>query len=392
MDLSEVGNVELDELVSSNSAFAFDLYHALSERDGNLFFSPYSLSLALAMTYAGARDETAQQMAEVLRFTLPQERLHPAFHTLEAELARRGEGARGQDGEDFRLNVANALWAQEGYGFLAEYIELVDVYYGAGWHQLDFTADPEAAREVINEWVETQTEERIRNLIPSDALTVDTRLVLTNAIYFNAAWQRPFDEALTEERPFTLLDGSEVMVPTMRQTAQVAYASGKGYQALELPYDGEELTMVILLPDEEDFEAFEAALELETVRRIVSELAMTRLELFLPKFEFTAEFSLSRVLSDMGMPLAFSDQADFSGMNGRRDLSISEVLHKAFVLTDEAGTEAAAATGVVVGVTSVMEPPPQLKIDRPFIFLIRDLETNAILFVGRVLNPLAEDI
>jgi serpin B len=374
-------------LVEGNGAFAFELYQVLKGEEGNLFYSPYSISVALAMTYAGARGETAEEMAATLQFMLEQDRLHPAFNWLDAELAGRGEGAQGKDGEGFRLNIVNAIWGQKDYSFLPAFLDVLAENYGAGLRILDFINEAEKSRVTINDWVSDQTEGRIEDLIPQGAIDALTRLVLTNAIYFNAAWECPFDEKVTADGPFYLFDGGQVTVPTMRQTESFGYTKGEGYQAVELPYDGGELSMVILLPASGNFEAFEEGLQAQKVNDIINGLQPTEVALTMPRFEFESEFSLKDTLAEMGMPIAFSDDADFSGMTGNPELCISEVVHKAFVAVDEAGTEAAAATAVIMELTAVPPPPLEVTIDRPFIFLIGDIETGAVLFVGRVLNP-----
>jgi serpin B len=375
-------------LVEGNSAFAFELYQALKGEEGNLFYSPYSISLALAMTYAGARGETAQQMADTLNFILEQERLHPAFNWLDAELASRGEGAQGKDDEGFRLNIVNAIWGQKDYEFLSDFLDVLAENYGAGLRILDFMNETEKSRLIINDWVSNQTEGRIEDLIPQGAIDALTRLVLTNAIYFNAAWENTFDEDMTADGPFYLLDGGQVSVPMMKQTEWFGYTEGEGYQAVELPYDGNELSMVILLPEAGNFQAFEEGLQAQQVYDIISDLQFTGVTLTMPKFEFDSEFSLEDTLAEMGMPDAFSPiEADFSGMTGNPELFISDIFHKAFVAVDEAGTEAAAATAVIVKLSAAPGFPVEVTIDSPFIFLIRDIETGAILFVGRVMNP-----
>jgi serpin B len=374
-------------LVEGNSAFAFELYQALREQEGNLFYSPHSISVALAMTYAGARGETAQQMADTLNFILEQERLHPAFNWLDAELASRGEGAQGKDDEGFSLNIVNAIWGQKDYEFLSDFLDVLAENYGAGLRILDFANETEKSRLAINDWVSDQTEERIKDLIPEGILSPATALVLTNAIYFNAAWKYPFNENMTADGPFYLIDGGQVTVPMMEQTEAFGYTDGEGYQAVELLYDGDGLSMVILLPEYDQFEVFEEGLQAAKVSDIMSDLQSTGVTLTMPKFEFESEFNLNDTLKDMGMPAAFSGGADFSGMTGTRDLYIRAVLHKAFIAVDESGTEAAAATAVVME-EEAPEPLVELTIDRPFIFLIRDIETGAIIFVGRVLNPL----
>jgi len=383
----DVDDTDLTMLVNGNSDFAFDLYQALNKEDDNIFYSPYSMSLALAMTYAGARGETEQQMADTLHFILPQDRLHPAFNSLDIELSQRGEGAQGKDGEGFRLNIVNAIWGQKDYEFLTTFLDTLAENYGAGLRLLDFISAPDESCLTINNWVSDQTEGRIENLIPQGLINELTRLVLTNAIYFNAAWQYPFSGDITGDGPFYLLDGREVTVPMMRQTESFSYAEGDGYQVVELPYDSGELSMVILLPQSDQFEAFEESLDAQRVEDMVKALEPRRVTLTMPRFEFESSLSLKETLAGMGMPVAFSGSADFSGMTGNRDLFIADVVHKAFVSVDEAGTEAAAATAVVMSLTAVPGTPVEVTIDHPFLFLIRDIETGTILFVGRVVNP-----
>lgn len=382
-----VNNVDFTDLVNGNSTFALNLYQALKNEEGNLFFSPYSISTALAMTYAGAKSDTEKQMADTLKFTLPQNRLHPAFNSLSLELAQRGEGAKGKDGKGFRLNIVNAIWGQKGYTFLPDFLDVLSQNYGAGLRLLDFIGASENSRLTINKWVADQTENRIKDLIAQGAIDPYTRLVLTNAIYFNAAWQYPFkEEATNKNGTFTLLNGNKTTVPMMKETETLGYAEGQGYQAVELPYDGRQLSMVILLP-QKDFKAFETSLSYGQVTTITKDLKPKLVALSMPKFEFDSSFGLKKTLAGMGMPVAFTDAADFSGMTGKRDLMISDVIHKAFVSVSEAGTEAAAATAVIMRTTSMPVGPVEVTLDHPFIFLIRDIKTGAVLFVGRVLNP-----
>jgi serpin B len=379
---------DLARLTSANSAFAFDLYQALRKKPGNLFYSPHSISLALAMTYAGARSATATQMANTLHFTLSPDSLHPAFNSLDLELARRGEGAKGKNGKGFRLNIVNAIWGQDGYKFRPEFLDVLAENYGAGLRLLDFVQAAEESRVTINNWVSDQTEDRIKDLIPRGEIDPLTRLVLTNAIYFNAAWRLPFSKDRTADGLFYLLDGSKVTVPMMKQNESWRYAEGQGYQAVELPYDGQQLAMVILLPGAGQFAAFEGSLNAEQVDAIVRGLAPKQVALTMPKFSYDSSFMLNETLRAMGMAQAFTPGvADFSGMDGTHELFIGAVMHKAFVSVDEAGTEAAAATAVTMRVTGTVGEPVKVTVDRPFVFLIRDLETGAILFVGRVVNP-----
>ena len=383
----EVAPADISSLTDGNSVFAFNLYKLLSEEEGNLFYSPYSISVALAMTYAGARGDTEKQMADTLQFYLSQNQLHPAFNSLDQELASRGEGAKGKDGEGFRLNIVNAIWGQKDYAFLTSFLDTLAENYGAGLRILDFINETEPSRITINDWVTDETEGRIEDLIPQGAISQMTRLVLTNAIYFNAAWHYPFEEDTTSPGVFYLLNGDDVTVPMMEQQESFSYNEGDNYQAVELPYDGQELSMVILLPSSGQFETFEEAIEYQQVKDIIENLERREVRLKMPKFEFDSSVGLKKTLIDMGMPVAFSAGADFSGMTGEKDLFISDVIHKAFVSVDEAGTEAAAATAVIMELTAMPETPVEVTLNRPFIFLIRDIETGAILFVGRVMNP-----
>jgi serine protease inhibitor len=374
--------------VDGNSALAFNLYQVLKEADGNLFYSPYSISEALAMTYGGARGETEQQMQAALQFKLPQDRLHPAFNSLDIELSKRGQGARGADDQGFRLHVVNAIWGQQGFKFTQQYLDLLAQNYGAGLRIVDYIKDAEKSRQTINQWVSDQTENRIKDLLPQGSIDSLTRLVLTNAIYFNAAWQSQFQKNATADGQFTLLNGSKVSVPMMRQMHTFGYTEGTDYQAVELPYDGNELSMVILLPKADRFKAFEAALKAQQVKDILQNLKSSEVDLTMPRFKVESQFSLKKALASLGMPIAFSaSEADFSGMDGQKDLYISDVVHKAYVNVDENGTEAAAATGVVVGTTSMPAKTYQVTLDHPFIFFIRDIQTGAILFLGRVSSP-----
>jgi serpin B len=395
--LSQVPSSDLSELVAGNTAFAFDLYRLLAEQQEgeNLFYSPYSISLALAMTYAGARGETEEQMAQALRFTLPDERLHAAFNDLDGELARRGEGAQGehrageQHSKGFRLNIVNAIWGQESYVFLVPFLDTLAVNYGAGLRVLDFVHAPEESRVIINDWISQQTEGRIEDLIPQGTIDPLTCLVLTNAVYFDAAWAHQFRAETTDKGAFTLLDGRQVVIPMMRQTESLGYTEGEGYQAVELPYDGDEMSMVIILPERDRFDEFESSLDGNQVREIVSDMTDRQVALKMPSFEFDSRFELRQALEELGMGAAFSrTAADFSGMTGGKDVFISDVLHKAFVSVDERGTEAAAATAVEMEVGSERSVESvAVVIDHPFILVIRDIETGTLLFVGRVLNP-----
>ncbi len=385
-------NADLADLADGNSAFGFDLYEALRQRDGNLFYSPHSISLALAMTYAGAGGQTESQMADALSFSLSQDRLHAAFNDLDLELASRGRGAEGGEGDRFRLNIANAVWGQKDHEFQESFLDVLAESYGAGVRMADFKAAPEESRIAINDWVAESTEDRIEDLIPPGIIDSLTRMVLTNAIYFNASWDSPFSEANTHEQPFHLLDGGRVDVSMMRTSEDFSYGEGEGYQAVDLPYVGHELSMTIIVPDRGRFREFEESLDAGLADRLIANLGVRHVTLDLPRFEFESQFRLGEILKSMGMSDTFDSTAsDFSGMDGRSCLAgdpgclyIKEVVHKAFVSVDEAGTEAAAATSVVMQVESSPQNPITVTVDRPFIFLIRDRASGAILFLGRV--------
>jgi len=384
----KVDQSDIATLVNGNGEFAFNLYQALMKQDGNIFFSPYSISLALAMTYAGARGETAKQMADTLHYQLDQSALHAALNSLDMALAKRGEGAKGKDEKGFRLNVVNAIWGQKDYKFFSNYLDLLAENYGAGLRVLNFIKDPNQSREVINQWVSDQTEGRIKDLIPEGSITPLTRLVLTNAIFFNAAWALPFRPEATANGPFHLISGTDVTAAMMKQTGSFKYSEGDNYQVIELPYDGQELSMVIFLPAEGEFQAFEEAMNYQMISNILAQKNGNQyVALTMPKFEFESEFGLKETLMAMGMVEPFQDSADFSGMSSQSDLHIDDVVHKTFVSVDEAGTEAAAASAVIVGTTSMPPEPVAVTLDRPFVFLIRDIQTGTILFIGRVMNP-----
>ncbi len=394
-------------IVEGNNKFALELYAKLRAREGNLFFSPYSISTALAMTYAGARGETEAQMARVLHFptTMPigvwrdpdkelskserawhRMRFHSAFGRIIKDLNNRGKKG------GYELTVANALWGQKGYGIVTNFIRVVLDYYSGECKQVDFVTATEDARKTINVWVEKKTRNKIKNLIPKGVLNRLTRLVLTNAIYFKGNWASRFEKDRTKDAPFTLAGGEKVDVPMMNQTADFNYMETEDFQGLELPYVDDELSMIILLPKQVDGLAeFEKTLTLKNLSQWLARLHKRKVIVSVPKFKMTSQFRLAEVLKSMGMTDAFvPDVADFSGMNGKRDLFIWAVIHKAYVDVNEEGTEAAAATAVVVGITSVMPGRiPIFRADHPFLFLIRDNHSGSILFIGRMMNPKA---
>jgi len=395
--------IKPDHVAKGNNEFAVDLYGQLKDKSGNLFFSPYSISTALHMTYAGARGNTKTQMAETLKAPLLNEMLQDQLTPIERfSLIRQDQlnvayGAfirqlneQGEKG-DYKLEVANALWGQQGYGFLEEFLHQVREYYGADLHEVDFqeTAAREKVRETINKWVELQTNEKIKDLIKPGMLGAMTRLVLTNAIYFKGDWALQFDKKNTRDLPFYVDADNKIEAPTMYLKDRFMYGEADDMQVLEMPYKGNDLSMVVLLPKKKDgLAALEKNLNMKNLAGWLAKLRKREVKVFLPKFKQTCEFGLGEVLGKMGMKDAFSPgRADFSGMNGKKDLFISAVLHKAFVEVNEEGTEAAAATGVIVGVTSIPMPPPEFRADHPFVFMIRDVKTGAILFIGRVVEP-----
>jgi serpin B len=383
-----VAPADLTSFADGNGAFALNLYGNLKNTDGNLFFSPYSISEALAMTYGGARDTTATQMATALQFLLSQDKLHPAFNYVDLQLAQRGNDLTGANAQGFKLSVVNAIWGQKGFNFVSQYLDLLAQNYGAGMRIVDYINAAEQARQTINQWVSDQTAGKIPELLPSGSVNDLTRLVLTNAIYFKAAWDSQFQKSSTQAGQFHPLAGADITAQMMYQMKYFKYAEGSDYQAVELPYNGNQLAMDILLPARDQCIAFESALNYAKLQGILNALNSLEVKLTMPKFSFNSQFGLKKALSDLGMPVAFSaSDADFSGMDGKKDLFISDVIHKAFVSVDEEGTEAAAATGVIMGTTAMPVNIKEFTMDHPFIFLIRDIPTNSILFMGRVMAP-----
>ncbi|WP_437746135.1 serpin family protein [Sorangium sp. So ce1504] len=379
----QVSDVERDDLGWGNSIFALDLYRQLSAEPGNFFYSPYSVSSALAMTYAGARTETEEQMKRTLQFKLRQERLHPAFNVLNRALVSYGPEANGAGRPGFQLHVVNALWGQDGHPFLPSFLDVLAEHYGAGMRLVDFAGAAEGARKVINGWVAERTEDRIADLLQEGELQSTTRLVLTNAIYFKAPWMFPFDEDATAPGDFTVADGSTVSVPMMTTTAEMRYKDSDGYQVVEVPYEEDRLSMVLVLPP--DLGEFEAGLNYGRLSELLVFRETRNVTITLPKFRVESRFDLIPPLRELGMTAPFTN-ADFSGIDGARNLSISALVHQAFVDVNEAGTEAAAATAVVVGETAAPDPAV-IRFDRPFVFFIQNKAERTILFAGRVADP-----
>ncbi len=388
-------------VVEGNNAFAVKLYNQLQNQSGNLFFSPESISIALAMTYAGARGHTAAEMTETLHFTLPPGRLHPAMGALLSNLNAAHTG--------YQLRVADALWAEKDYTFLDAFLKLNNRDYGAGFNQVDFKGAHEAARLTINQWVEQKTEDKIKDLLLPNDIDPTTRLVLTNAIYFKGDWQTPFRKDQTKDEDFHLSPAQSIKTPLMHRTGGFNYLNGGTFQALEITYKTGELSMIVFLPnDAAGLPALERSLTASNMRQWLGQLrpAQAAVIVTLPKFKMTQRFELGDTLKAMGMPQAFDKKmADFTGMASREtmqrdcnlrggnpycgNLNISAVIHQAYVDVDEEGTEAAAATAVVVHAVSGhhASPPIIFRADHPFMFLIRDNRSGSILFIGRVANP-----
>ena len=371
-------------LTEGNNVFAVALYGRLRQQSGNLFFSPESISTALAMAYAGAHGSTASEMAKTLHFTLPPDKLHPAMGALLRDLNATHEG--------YQLSVANALWAQQGYTFLDDFLSLLKTDYAAGLNQVNFKGATEEARLTINQWVEQKTQDKIKDLLQPGALRSDTRLVLTNAIYFKGDWETPFDKAQTRNEDFHLSPAQAATTPLMHREGRFSYFDGGTFQVLEIPYKSKELSMIVFLPkDAGGLSVLEPSLTGSNLRQWLGKLAsVPKVIVTMPKFKMTQQFELGSTLSAMGMPQAFSGSADFSGMTGHRDFAISEVIHKAYVDVNEEGTEAAAATAVTMRALAMRAPegpPPVFRADHPFVFMIRDNRSDSILFMGRMADP-----
>lgn len=366
--------------VIGNTRFALDLYGQLSKEEGNLFFSPYSVSTALAMSWSGARNNTEREMADTLHFPLGQAKLHQTFAGLERGLA--DILARG----DVSLTTANSIWPQAGLPLLDSYVTRLEESYGVAVTPLDYVKDAEAARQTINRWVETKTREKIRNLIPPGGIDPSTAMVLVNAIHFKGDWASRFKERHTAPADFTLPGGEVKKVPTMYQCGSFNVGGDKDVEVLELPYQGGDLSMLILLPrDKQGLAGLERGLTPERLVTLLGGLNEETVNVTLPKFRFTwGTTDLVVSLQALGMKDAFTNRADFSGMDGRKSFFISLVLHKAFIEVNEQGSEAAAATAVI---KKRALAPRYIRADHPFLFLIRDNVSGSVLFLGRVADP-----
>jgi serpin B len=398
-DLSRVSpSASRSDILSASDAigaFAADLYAVLAEDagEGNLVFSPSSIETALAMAYAGALGSTAEEMAKTLHFRLDDDALHRAFNSLGALLESRtweGKDVEGKD-QGVVVRTANSLWGQKDLAFETLFLDTLAAQYGAGMRLVDYRTAAEDARKTINRWVAEQTEDKIEDLIPQGALDELTRLVLVNAVYLDATWAHQFDKEATRDGQFTTLAGSLVTTPMMSQSAGFPYAKGDAWEAVELPYARDQLAMLLIVPDQGRFAEVEGQLKSGLIERAVTGLSTGgEVELTMPKFEFRTQAGLAKALKSLGIQSAFDpDAADFSGMTEQEPLCISDVIHEAFIAVDEEGTEAAAATAVIMRTAAAPMTTVQMKVDRPFLFALRDRDTGAVLFLGRVSDPTA---
>ena len=377
---------DLEAVVASDAAFGLDLFEVIAD-EGNVMISPYSIATALSMLYPGARGDTATEIADVLHLSVSDGSLHQVRNEIDARLAEAPPPMGEEDTRaPFTIRPANSAWGQGGYPFLEEYLGVLAAHYGAGLRVVDYVGDPEGSRQIINDWVEDATENRIENLIPEGAITVDTRLSLVNAIWFKANWFEPFDPDRTEPGTFTTLDGTEIDTPLMRADLRTGYASTDLFEAVRLPYAGD-AAMVVLLPNEGSPAGLAARLTPEDLDIAWQEHIV---DLTLPSFEFEAEISLKAALQALGMRKAFerpdSDGADFTGITELRQLYVTDAFHKTFIALDEEGTEAAAATAIIVGLESAPQPAT-FTADRPFLFWIEHTSTGEMLFLGQLVDP-----
>ncbi|MFC1509327.1 serpin family protein [Candidatus Omnitrophota bacterium] len=377
---------DVTKLVRDNTTFAVDLYQKLCTSEGNIIYSPYSISSVLAVTSAGARGNTEKQMKKALCLSLDQKRLHPTFAGLRATINSI------QKSGEVSLSLANSLWPQKDYTFLKTYLSLVKQNYGVSITPVDYKHNREAARRTINRWVEDETQQKIRNLIQPGILDSLTKLVLVNAIYFKGNWDNPFNANLTRDKPFFLPSGKQIQAPMMYRKNSFRYAEFDSLQVLELPYAGNQLSMIVLLPREKDgLKQLEQSLSVKNLENWKNNNKKRETLVYLPKFSMTIEFRLKQMLKSLGMTDAFGLKANFSGMSHELPgLLIKAVIHKAFVDVNEEGTEAVAATAVVMRPKAnplQQKPTPVFRADHPFLFLICEQQTGSILFMGRVTDP-----
>jgi|HubBroStandDraft_6_1064221.scaffolds.fasta_scaffold89573_2 serpin B len=385
----QVSSTDLSTLATDNTKFAFDFYQALTAGDetSNEFYSPYSVSIALAMTYAGAQGETATQMASALDFELPLATLSPAFDALDLALASRAQGQSGADGQPFTLNVVNSIWGDKTLAFQPPFLDTLAVNYGAAVRVVDFLHAPDTARVNINDWVAGETDNLIENLLPSGSISNATVFVLVDAIDFSAGWATPFQVSSTQPGTFHRLDGSTTQPPMMSEYLETTYASGSNWQAVDLPYAGNSTSMLLIVPQAGQFAAVESSLTGDFIGTVVQTLAPAGVTLTMPKFTIQgATVSLKAELTSLGMVDAFTTAADFSGITSA-PVFLSDVLQQAYIEVDESGTKAAAATAVIGETLSALSNTATVTVDRPFFAIIRDDPTGTVLFVARVVDP-----
>ncbi|HEY3857728.1 MAG TPA: serpin family protein [Verrucomicrobiae bacterium] len=371
-------------LVSGNNSFAFDLYSHLNGQPGNLFFSPFSISMCLGMTYAGSRDNTETQMRVALHFPDLPNATSPAFATLQQQL----DEEKKRDG--IQLDIANALWASRGDSFLPAFMKSAADDFQANIKRAGFFTSAESARVEINNWVAGKTHDKIGEILPPGSLDKETKLVLVNAIYFNARWANPFQKINTSPQPFHLSATTQTNAVFIRKTESALYGASGDMQIVEIPYAGKEISMMILLPSQhEEIAGIEKQLSADNLENWANELRPSQVQIELPKFTLESHFKLRETLAGMGMSEAFSPAAaNFSGMDGVGNLYISQVFHQAWVEVSEEGTEAAAATAVQMRPRGMRHPQNAVfRADRPFLFLIRDRTSGTVLFMGRVADP-----
>ncbi len=381
--LSQDTSPDMNMIVNGNNQFCFKLYQQLREKEvENIFYSPFSITMAMGMVFEGARGWVQGEMHEVFKFPLNNQKRRESFLALYKQLNKKNA--------KYKLHVANALWIQKDYPFLPKYLKTIQKFYDGYARNVDFIAAPEPTRQLINKWVEGKTNQKIKDLFPPGTIDQQSRLVVTNAIYFRGQWLKEFDKTLTTEEDFWVTGTRAVKVPMMKRIdpeAKFNYAETEELQLLELPYDGSDLAMFILLPRKNDLSSIEKDLTYEKFEELKKLLSPTRVEVYLPRFTFKTRYLLTPYLAQLGMPNAFAPHCDFSGIDGTKNLYIRSVVHQAYVDVNEEGTEAAAATGAVVGITSVGPIIPVFRADHPFIFVIQEKNTGVILFVGRVIEP-----
>jgi serpin B len=374
----------MSSVAEANNSFAFNLYSQFSDSNNNIFFSPLSISNVGAMLYEGARGETADQILNVFGFPKDKKELRSSF----AELNQR----LNAPGRPYKLHTANALWAEKTYTFLKEYIDTVKHHYGGEARNVDFVNDAEGSTKLINDWIDNQTEHRITNMFDPGSLNQVTRLALTNAIYFKGNWAKQFDKDYTKDEDFHVTSGKVIKVPMMKMPTDsfdFRYTENEKIQVLEMPYKGENLSMLVFLPKNNDLTGIEKSIDSEELMNLRRRMYPQKVQIWMPKFEFKTSYNLNSTLMNMGMKLPFGMVADFSGMDGSHRLYVDQMKHDAFVKVDEEGTEAAAATGASMRLKAVITQPKFFKADHPFMFIINELGSGNILFMGRITNPRA---